>query len=201
MLRLTNNESKESIVIRFESKTVKSKLTRLAKEINDLCLNIYRVNDKENVTFWIECSIIQYAQDYCVIDYVKMYYFIKALKNKVIRKKELISNNDIAAIKTNKTLSILKNANEKNLIMNYKSLKRKYASRLKAQITNIEQYKSKFIFVASTTYFFSIIKKQIYEWSGGPMSNVNTISEPIEDFSILCEAQIMDEFIKSLIDI
>lgn len=202
MLYLYCAELKETIAICFSQKIVKAKYSRIIKEINDLNVYIYRVMQIDEITNWIKISYEASCDISATftVSYAKFFYFIKMLRLKVIRKKELIRNNQFALSTTNSTLNILKKANEKGLLINYRSLKRKYLVRKSAQENKILKYENFGNYALTLTYFYLIIKKQLIEWSTGAMLNDIRMETPTEIILNECEIQIMDEYIKNLIN-
>ena len=200
MFYLRHINSNQTIEIKFITKIIKSKINRLIKEINDLCLAVYRLNGQE-VIDWIQCTTEPQStiHDSVTVNYTQIYYFIRALRSIVIKKQELIKNNKVSAEKTINALNIIDQAKNYGYIINFKAIKRKYQSRLKDQHNKIERHKT--AFNTTIKYFYIAIYKQSLQWSGGLTS-----SDPIQTLIIdntlsELEVDLMEEYIINTINI
>ena len=200
-MEIKNTKTNEKFSVKFIEKVVKSKVSKLIKEINDLCLNLFRVNNKSDCDEWILATPTNEDETEYTISYKKFIFSIKSLRTKVIRKKELLSNNKRAATITSNTLAILDNANSKGYISNYKSLRRKYITRLRSQNTKTSYYANKHFFVPTIRNFYLLLHKGCLQgWYGGQTPNAFSNETPTKNILEELETQIMEENIIHMIE-
>jgi hypothetical protein len=158
---------------------------------------IYKING-EQIKDWIILSvenIYNNVKAVLNINYTHFYCFVKTLRTKVLKSKELVSNIKIALDSTEKALEIIKAANECGFVNNYQAIARKYNTRKKNQHSKIIKLDSKFDFVCSIKYIYCQIIKQLIKWSTGPTSNQNIPNQPMIDIYNELELIAIDAYI------
>ena len=156
MIYLTNVKCEFPVMIKFIKKTQKTRLSRIIKELNDLCTTIYKINNR-SVNNWIIVSQLDFFKEIkCVIevDYVTLYYSIKILRAKILKLQELTETTQKNLANTNKILSILDTANCNGFLHNYQAIRRKYVNRKINQQKKIERNNNIYSFACSINFFY-----------------------------------------------
>lgn len=182
--------------IKFKTKTPKTKINRLIRELNDLCASIYKVSNNK-VDDWILVSYLTNndIKSTYIVDYTSFYYFIRGFRTGAIKNSEIINNIKFSLQSTITSLKIIKTASEQGFIDNYRTIKRKYTARKQSQEKKIIYNTLKYNFVCTVRYFYYSILSTLEKWSIGPMQN--EICHKVDTSNILSEseASLMEECI------
>lgn len=190
---LTNAMQSYVFEICFEKKTQKTRLSRLNKELNDLCACIYKVNKKQ-ITDWIifSTSTFNKVNASFKINYVSLYCTLKVLRNKVLKTKELQTTTEHNLKQTTEMLKILNDANNAGYIQQYQAIRRKYYNRKQSQKKKIEKHSLSYNYACTIRFFFIWIAKII----ASDKQNYNANKELCNELDI----ELISEFINEQIE-
>lgn len=142
----------------LNSSLPKTKISRLVKEINDICLIIHKIRDENSVRSWI---LLQKENNNNLpvkfsvhVNYKDFYWALRFLRTKPLKNFELIKSCKSALASTNSTLKLLDEAAKAGAVYNYQSIKRKYFTRKQTQEQKINTKLCKYDTIACTIYYF-----------------------------------------------
>jgi hypothetical protein len=167
MLYLTNVAREYVLCINFNKRTPKTRISRIIKELNDLCTTIYRIN-QEKVEDWILITAnktFEKIDANVTINFISLYTAIKVLRVRFLKMHDI----EQATLKNLKNteiiINIINQASRNGYLNYYASMKRRYKSRKIAQEQKLLRIAKQTSFVCTIKFFFYWIIKILINYS------------------------------------
>lgn len=182
--------------LEFDKKTQKTRLSRLIRELNDLCACIYKTNGKEVADWIVLTNNLKFDNknvQTLKVNYVSFFCSIKILRNKVLKIKDLELSTERNMHNTDAILKILSLANRKGFMHNYHAIKRKYYSRKLTQEKKIEKHKAAADYACTVKFFYLWIIKMLYVHEANRENFQKDVCDELD-------IEIVSEYINSSLD-
>lgn len=167
MLYLTNVAREYVLCIKFNKKTPKTRISRIIKELNDLCTTIYRIN-QARVVDWILITpnkTCEKINAHVTINYISLYTAIKVLRVRFLKMNDIEQATLKNLKNTDLIINIIDQASKNGYLNYYASMKRRYKSRKSTQEQKLLRVTAQSTFVCTIKFFFYWIIKILINYS------------------------------------